>query len=309
MTNQRGFTLLEMAMVLAVLGLLVGGGLMALGPLVERARMNQTKTNMDQIESALVLFAIRNNRLPCPADGSLKNTSTNYGLEVTQTGAGTAADACNIAAYNGSATIANSVIPWRTLGLDEQYSIDGWNNRISYFPANQAIVGVNTLVDSTANLGCLSRNTTSATRASSCDIATTGLFPSYPYGNYIAVYVAANPASNELTSPQKYAAPNSAMQAAADGGRAAYVVISHGPSGWYGWNKAGNAVVSPATANAPIKAFNSLGSAGTASNLGFAQGPPQGSTSTPLTYFDDIVRWRSPSMIIQLCGSGACGNP
>jgi prepilin-type N-terminal cleavage/methylation domain-containing protein len=318
MTSQRGFTLIEMAMVLAVLGLLVGGGLMALGPLVERAHMNQTKTNMDQIESALVLFAIRNNRLPCPADGHLTNASVNYGLENGGSGAPTGGAACGTGA--NPVALAHSVIPWRTLGLDEQYSVDGWGNRISYFPANSQIAGVSNLVDGTAAPACpagtnctlcLARTTasTSTRETGVCDIATTGWTPAYPYGNYLAVYVPANPAVTELTTTQ--AAPVATLaQAASAGGRAAYVLISHGTSGWDGWNKAGNQITPPGgIAAATIKAFNNDGSASASPNRGFVQGPPQGSTSMPGTYFDDIVRWRSASMIIQLCGSGACGNP
>jgi len=91
------------------------------------------------------------------------------------------------------------------------------------------------------------------------------------------------------------------------GGRAAYVLISHGRTGWYGWNKAGSQIVPPA-ASYLVKKYNSNGSAGPAASLGFVQGSPvliNGSAA----YFDDIVRWRAPAFLIQTCGSGSCGNP
>lgn len=336
MINQRGFTLIEMAIVLAVVGVLVGGSLMAIGPVVDKVRYTETNTTMDQIENALVLFAIRNNRLPCPADGSLTNASANYGLELTLTGGGTNTAACNPAAYTAGQTLANSVIPWRTLGLDEQYSIDGWGNRISYFSASGEIAGVNTLVDSTAGSNCLARNTTAKQNRGTGTVCDTidvysADFNTYPFGNYIAIYsINGTACSTELTQPNTGTAgapysgtdtctsvstaplavttANAATTVPYDGNRAAYVLISHGKSGWYGWNKGGHQITPPAPART-LKAYNSNASASTlAGNLGFVQGSPiliNGSAS----YFDDIVRWRAPAFIIQLCGSGACGNP
>ncbi|HIJ63052.1 MAG TPA: type II secretion system protein [Rhodospirillaceae bacterium] len=332
MSSQRGFTLIEMAFVIVIVSLLVGGGLMSIGPIIEKTRITQTNGNFDQIENALTVFVIRNNRLPCPADGSQNNSSVSYGVEVTQLVAGT----CNL-------TATNSVIPWKTLGLDEAFSIDGWGNRISYFPASGQIAGVNNLVDSSSGVAracpadatgatctlCLSRTTAAAgssTRATSCDIATAGLTPSYPYGNYIAIYAISNNAcSTELSPPNTNQAAGAfnggadtcagvtapaavtASNVAYDGGRAAYVLISHGRTGWYGWNKAGVQVAPPGSSFV-FKKYNSNGSAGTANNLGFVQGSPM-LVNGSVNYFDDILRWRSPSYLIQSCGSSSCGNP
>ncbi len=326
-----------MAFVLAVIGLLVGGGLFAIGPVLDQTHKNQTITNLDQIENALVLFAIRNNRLPCPADGSQTSGIGTYGQEVTQSAVGSTTDACVV-------TAINSVIPWRSLGLDEVYSLDGWGNRIAYFPANvfspAQFTGVDTLVDSATGFTpgtscfnnascttCLARTTgntapttqssTSSTRETICDptanSSTPGLTPSYPYGNYLAVYVAANPYGAELTTPQPgngASAITTPQLAAQAGGRAAYVLISHGKSGWYGWNRSGRQIQPPGPGYT-IKTYNAAGTAGPAGGLGFVQGTPIGGwpPNGYGNYFDDIVRWRSPAMIIQLCGSGACGNP
>src|SRR5262245_59858454 len=88
MIKQRGFTLIEMAAVLVIIGLVVGGGVVAIGPIIQQSKLNQTNVAMDQVEAALVLFAMRNNRLPCPADGSLTSSATTYGQETTQGGTG-----------------------------------------------------------------------------------------------------------------------------------------------------------------------------------------------------------------------------
>jgi hypothetical protein len=97
-----------------------------------------------------------------------------------------------------------------------------------------------------------------------------------------------------------------------DGQRAAYVLISHGPSGWYGWTRAGTQL-QPTNTSYTLKKYNSgvvANMAGTSGNLGFVQGEPQSANSrSNTTYFDDIVRWRSPAYIIQQCGGASCGNP
>ena len=314
--RQLGFTLIEMALVVAILGLLVGGSAFAITPIIRQAKITATNGSMDQLEAALVLFAIRNDRLPCPADGSLTSASANYGIEPTTkpTGTGT----CTVA-------LANSVVPWKTLGMDETYSLDGWGNRIAYFPANGTVTGVDTLVDGdttgTCAAGssctlCLSRTTgTSSTRIALCDPsgATASLTPSYPYGNYIAIYSTTS-LTTELTSTQPAAATITSTTAAAGAGlRAAYVLISHGQSGWYAWTKAGTQVQPYSTTPYTLKKINSgiLGNmTGSAGNLGFVQGNSQNLNNfASATYFDDIVRWRSPGFIIENCGSSSCGNP
>lgn len=337
MSRQRGFTLIEMAFVIAIIGLMVGGGIIAIGPILYQAKINQTNAAMDQVEAALAVFAIRNNRLPCPADGSLTSGNTNYGIEAAQ--ANNSGGSSDLSSNNCQVAALNAVIPWRTLGLDETYSIDGWSSRFAYFPAVPELNGTatqwNTLVDNPSTaVNCLNRIATTTappqgfrssmvTTGSACDPAnalSSGSYgaysvPTYPFGNYIPVYNAKiNPAAtDELTVANPGVAGTAVSSSTSPnyvglyGQRAAYVLISHGPLQWYGWNKSGNQIQPPGTRT--VKAYNSNGSAGPSSN-GFVQGTPM---STNLQgnadYFDDIVRWRSPAFVIQNCGSGACGNP
>ncbi len=401
MTNQRGFTLIEMAIVLTLIGIILGAGIFSVSALVDRSHLIQTNTNLDQAEAALALFVVRNNRLPCPADGTIATGAANYGVEQVTTATSSVPQSCSVA-------ISNSVLPWVTIGLDEGTSVDGWGRRLSYVPAGgQTTPAWNSLVDpglagsgasATATLtsnqittinvisggsgyteasytasfvlsgvnetkaavsptsgvivsqivspipssvnynsppnvvfhtaGCMSRTSgvTNTGRSPLCDpsvSATVALDPSYPYGNYIAVYsILGSAYSTELTSPQPTAsttcngATGSATiissNVACAGGRAAYVLISHGTSGWYGWPKGGgNQFLPPSGAIPALKQYNNAATAGTAGNFGFVQGPPQGVLRNGPTanYFDDIVRWRTPALIIQLCGAGACGNP
>jgi prepilin-type N-terminal cleavage/methylation domain-containing protein len=131
--DASGFTMIELAIVLAVIGLLMGSGLLAIAPILENAKRKATNERLSRIEDALVLFAIRNSRLPCAADGSLASTNANYGLAQPTTATAT----CTI-------TTGTAVIPWRTLGLEENLSVDGWNNRFSYQVTNGGTTLTNT---------------------------------------------------------------------------------------------------------------------------------------------------------------------
>ncbi len=134
----RGFTLAEMAVVLVIVGLLLGGLLAPLSAQTElRQRSDNEKTLADTRE-ALIGFAIINGRLPCPADRTIATGNANAGVEATTAAGGPCA--CT-AATTGIAAIGatacsdttplsvTGVLPWATLGLQET---DAWNNRFTY---------------------------------------------------------------------------------------------------------------------------------------------------------------------------------
>lgn len=64
---QAGFSLVEMAMVLAIVALLLAGLLPSLSSQIEQQRRNETRKYMDEVRDALLGYAIANKRLPCPA--------------------------------------------------------------------------------------------------------------------------------------------------------------------------------------------------------------------------------------------------
>lgn len=115
--KQTGFSLVEMAVVLAIVGVLLAGLLPTLSSQVEQRRTNETNKQLDEIKQALIGFAVSNGRLPCSA------TSASNGVEAP-VGGGTCTNS-----YNG-------FVPAVTLGLSSMdaqgYAIDGWSNRIRY---------------------------------------------------------------------------------------------------------------------------------------------------------------------------------
>jgi type II secretory pathway pseudopilin PulG len=110
---------MEMAIVLLIVGLLLGGLLMPLQTQINNQRVAETQKYLDQIRDALLGYAAANGRLPCPA------TAAGGGVE-SPLGGGACAP---IPPYNG-------FLPAVTLGLSPVdaagYAVDAWGNRIRY---------------------------------------------------------------------------------------------------------------------------------------------------------------------------------
>ncbi len=110
----RGFTLVEMAIVVAVLALLLGGGLAVLSTQIEQQRYKDTQRLLDDAREALIGHAVRFGRLPCPADPTVASGTATAGQE-------------NPA--GGPCANTQGVLPWATLGLPE---LDAWGRRFTY---------------------------------------------------------------------------------------------------------------------------------------------------------------------------------
>jgi prepilin-type N-terminal cleavage/methylation domain-containing protein len=71
--NTNGFTLLEIAIVMVIIGILAGGGVGLMRMLTERKARNATVDYLQQVRTALVSYAANNGRLPwadSDADGA-----------------------------------------------------------------------------------------------------------------------------------------------------------------------------------------------------------------------------------------------
>lgn len=122
----RGFTLTELAVVLAIVGLLLAGLLLPLGTQVEQREVAETTRRLEDAREALIGFAIINGRLPCPAIGGTT------GDEALASGTAATGGPCT--------TNFGGFLPARTIGLQQVdaqgYAIDAWNNRIRYAVAS-----------------------------------------------------------------------------------------------------------------------------------------------------------------------------
>ena len=65
--TSHGFTLVEMAMVLIIVALLLGGLLPTVTSQLEQQRNNESSKQLAEIKEALIGYALINGRLPRPA--------------------------------------------------------------------------------------------------------------------------------------------------------------------------------------------------------------------------------------------------
>ncbi len=76
-----GFSLIELAIVLFIVSLLIGGLLMPLSAQNEIRGRQETDKALANIREALIGFAVVNGRLPCPAVASIPTGTTVSGLQ------------------------------------------------------------------------------------------------------------------------------------------------------------------------------------------------------------------------------------
>lgn len=128
--GQQGITLLEVAIALAVAGILMGGGLDLYQRVHKQQQIETTYDNMDQIVQALSVYVETSGRLPCPADPAA--TGIIYGWERGVKPADLQVDAGHFPAGYCDATTREGLVPFMTLGLPARTALDGWGHYFTY---------------------------------------------------------------------------------------------------------------------------------------------------------------------------------
>ncbi len=106
--SQPGFTLIEIAIVLAILALLLGGLLVPLSAQIDQQKIVDTQKTIDLGKEALIGYAVSNGYLPCPA------VSATNGNEDRTSGV------CNKRV---------GFLPWAALGTPQ---LDSWGHLFRY---------------------------------------------------------------------------------------------------------------------------------------------------------------------------------
>jgi prepilin-type N-terminal cleavage/methylation domain-containing protein len=106
----RGFSLIEMSIVLLLVALLLGSILVPLSAQVDQRRASDTEKQLDAIKESLIGFAIANRYLPCPAVSATNGAEDRTGTACT-----------------GGKRVG--FLPWVTLGITRY---DSWANLYRY---------------------------------------------------------------------------------------------------------------------------------------------------------------------------------
>ena len=123
-----GFTLTELAVVLVIIGLLLGSLMYTLSAQTEQRNFEETRRRLEAARELLLAYSIVNGRLPCPA------TATSSADESFTAG--------------NCTTNFGGWLPARTIGFQQVdqagYAIDAWGNRLRYAVANAVDTSVAT---------------------------------------------------------------------------------------------------------------------------------------------------------------------
>jgi prepilin-type N-terminal cleavage/methylation domain-containing protein len=263
--SSRGFTLIEIAIVLVVVGLIASTGLTFAGGRIDANNLALTKQRLAEVERALLGFVIVNGCLPCPADPA-DATSATAGTQLP-----------NVTLCSATVcTRATGAVPWITLGLPEETSLDGWDRRFTYaipdlFHNPPACPPTQSLIRCDNTLPVVPD-------ASELVIEDTA-------GTIIAGGTTAAPVGNK---------------------NFAYAIVSHGSDGSFGFSQTGAQL---ADRYQQATGANGIGQHenGNITDRVFATGNVNGTNG--VAHYDDIVVYRSAAALVLSCGSGSCGNP
>src|ERR1700743_3794966 len=115
--DQYGFTLVDLAVVLSIAGLILVAAIAMAMPVIVESRIVGTQAKMDNIAKAIDFYATKNYRVPCPADPNPAAARQPFGYEV---GSGVNGDTvpatCAGGAAGGGAT-KFGIVPFKTLGI------------------------------------------------------------------------------------------------------------------------------------------------------------------------------------------------
>ncbi|TRZ76047.1 MAG: type II secretion system protein [Deltaproteobacteria bacterium] len=125
LSSQQGFSLIEIAVVMIIIGLIMTAGVTIFRSSILSTKLSTTKTNLDNIKTSVISFAMANGRLACP-DSTIPPNNTGQSNPV---GAGICAGCANPPCY----------VPFQTLQLSLPGGKDSFGNvfryDVSYEPA------------------------------------------------------------------------------------------------------------------------------------------------------------------------------
>lgn len=126
--TKAGFTLIEMAVVLAIIALVLGGGLANFVAYTEQKGLKNAQARLQHVQQTLIEYGQIYGRLPCPADITGAQDNANFALESGDPGE---CEPANFQ-YSTDDDVVAGLIPVRDIGLEDDMAFDSWGNRVLY---------------------------------------------------------------------------------------------------------------------------------------------------------------------------------
>lgn len=127
--KQRGFTLIEVAAVLIIGGILLGTTTAMLLTYTKKTQISTTQKRLAAIDEALQLHLSLNGRYPCVADPAAALDSADFGREFVDCSTAPGANPQN---GRGGRDVRIGAVPTRTLNLPDEYAADSWGGRFTF---------------------------------------------------------------------------------------------------------------------------------------------------------------------------------
>jgi prepilin-type N-terminal cleavage/methylation domain-containing protein len=137
----RGFSLVELAIVMAIVAFLLAGLMFTLSAQTEQRNIEETRRRLELARELVMGFAVVNGRLPCPA------RSTSAGAEARDVATGQCTSGGVEDYYGGtlSGGATGGLLPAQTIGFQltdsSGFAVDAWQNRIRYAVAKSITSG------------------------------------------------------------------------------------------------------------------------------------------------------------------------
>lgn len=146
----KGYTLIEMAIVMLVMGMLLVAFANAYNIYVKNQTQRVTVDNTNQVVNAIGHFLVQNGRYPCPARADAARDDADYGMEGDCEDTSVAVGQCangicieegdrdvNVNPNPGATTmvtprIRRGAVPFRVLSIPEDQSEDGYKQKLNY---------------------------------------------------------------------------------------------------------------------------------------------------------------------------------
>lgn len=309
--SSRGFSLVELAVVVTVVGLVMGGLMVALGPYLDMRKYEVTQQRLEKIADALANYAQEFYRLPCPANavpgsqlfGSPRG-SGNDGMNYSA--------ACAAGAFNGNDYIG--IVPFRAIGLAEDDVKDGFGNFITYEVSpilsgkrNGTAVHEQCRLPKTWIDGVNKNPGKAAFCCPRQDTAFTANNLSVWNTTAAGRRGVSQGADGYDASASLYAADNAAFSSgtnipAASNEFIAYVLISHGRNG-------DSAFIKNSASRRPVSAGATTREQWNGVDTSLRNVAMPVSTIGSTEYFDDLVLWRTNIQVMSEFGNDSCTRP